>query len=254
MRSLIISLSLVLTLLAGPSIAADPVIVTNVDFAPYSMITQGAPAGIDVDVLAEAARRAGITLDVQFKPWDEAIEMVKKGDVDGAFSLFHTPEREQFAMFMDAVPIHYSDYVLFTTVGNKFAFNTYADLSGKIIGRVAGTDLGPDFSAAHQKKDITVKEYPALSEALRGLIQGEIDAYAGNIDVTYYRLKSMGMTSSIVYLPKKLVEQKPAYLVMSRASKFEDKDGLIHSLERTLDLMRKDGTYNKLARKYLLRY
>lgn len=254
MRSFLPALFLSLTLLVTPSLAKDPVFVTNIDFAPYSMITQGEPAGIDVDVLAEAARRAGLTLDIQFKPWDEAVAMVQKGECDGAFSMFHSPEREQFAMFMDEAPVHYSDYVLFTTVGNKFAFNTYADLSGKVIGRVSGTDLGPDFAKAHANKDITVKEYPDLAASLRGLLQGEIDAYAGNIDVTYYRLKSMGMTSSIVYLPKKLVELKPAYLVVSRASKLADKEGLIQALERALDQMRKDGTYNKLARKYLLRY
>lgn len=254
MRSLLSALVLSLTVLAIPALAQKPLFVSNIDFAPYSMISQGAPAGIDVDVLAEAAKRAGIDMEVRFEPWDKLVDMVKKGECDGAFSFFHTAQREQYALFMDGVALHYSDYVLFTKVGDKFSFRTYDDLDGKIIGRVVSTDLGDEFKASADKGGMEVKEYPDIASALRGLIMGEIDAYAGNIDVTYHRLKSMGMTSSIVYLPKKLVAQKPAYFVLSRASKLENKEDIGQRLERALDRMRKDGTYNKIARRYLLRF
>jgi len=254
MRTRLLAVALAITLLATPALAKNPLFIADIDFAPYAMISEGQPAGIDVEVLAEASRRAGLTLDIQFKPWDELIAMVKSGECDGAFSLFRTPEREKVAMFMEATPVHYSDYVLFTKVGNKFSFRSYDDLSDKTIGRVAGTNLGDDFEAALTNGTLTIKEYPDLATGLRGLLMGEIDAYAGNIDVTYTRLKTMGMTSAIVYLPKKLASQRPAYLVMSRASKFKDKDRLIQALEQQLDLMRKDGTYNKIAKRYLFRF
>jgi len=246
---------LTLTSFAGPVEARKNLLfVADADFAPYSMLTEGVPAGIDVDVMAEAAKRAGYMLDIQFKPWDELIEMVRKGECDGAIGLFRNPEREKFAMFMEAAPIHYSDYVLFTKVGSKFSFRTYDDLHGKTIGRIAGFTLGDEFETAVADGKLQIKEYPDIAAAIKGLLLNEIDAYAGNIDVTYYRLKTMGMTSSIVYLPKKIVEQKPAYMVMSRASKMEDKDRVVQGLERALDQMRKDGTYNKIARHYLLRF
>lgn len=254
MRSLFIAVALAVVVAATPALAQNPLFITNTDFAPYSMISEGHPSGIDVEVLTQAATRAGIAIDIEFKPWDQLLEMVKNGECAGAFSLFHTPERENFAMFMDAVPVHLSDYVLFTKVGTKFSFRTYDDLAGKIIGRVDGTDLGAEFAEALAAGKINIKEYPDLAASIRGLLMGEIDAYAGNIDVTYYRLKDMGMTSSIVYLPKKIVEGKPAYLVMSRASNFQGKERLMQGLERALDLMKKDGTYNKIARKYLLRF
>ncbi|MBI9078850.1 MAG: amino acid ABC transporter substrate-binding protein [Pseudodesulfovibrio sp.] len=228
--------------------------VADVDFAPYSMITEGKPAGIDVEVLSEAARRAGLTVDIEFKSWDELVEMIRKGDCDGAVGLFKNPEREKYAMFMDATPIHFSDYVLFTKVGSNFSFRTYADLQGKTIGRVSGITLGSEFENALAKGTMQVREYADLASAIKGLLVNEIDAYAGNIDVTYYRLKSMGMTSSIIYLPKKIVTDLPAYLVMSRASKTEDRDRVMQGLERALDQMRKDGTYNKIARRYLFRF
>ncbi len=141
MRIVFLALALMLTLFAVPVLAQNAVFVSDIGFAPYSMVTQGKPSGIDVDVIREAAKRAGLSIDIQFKPFEQMIAMVKDGSCDGAFTLFRTPERERIARFMDAVPVHLSDYVLFTKVGNTFTFNSYNDLSGKIIGRVAGIVL-----------------------------------------------------------------------------------------------------------------
>ena len=252
-RSLL-ALLLVLSVMAGPARARSLLFISDIDFAPYSMIVENEPAGIDVEVLAAAAQKAGVDVSIEFRPWKELVRMVHAGECDGAFSLFMTPERQQDALFLDAAPMHYSDYVLFTKVGDKFAFDSYDDLQGKVIGRVAGTDLGDEFQAALDAGKTTLKDYPDLASALRGLLIDEINAYAGNIDVTYYRLKAMGMTSSITYLPKKLVKQKPAYLVLSKTAKIEDKEVIIQQLEVALDSMRKSGAYNKIARRYLLRY
>ncbi len=254
MKKLLIAALLTITALGTAAFAQPVTFVADIDFAPYSMISEGNPAGIDVEILNEAARRAGIEIEIQFQPWKKVTEMVENGTCDGSFAFFKTPEREKTAIFMEASPLHYSNYVLFTKVGDKFSFSSYDDLTGKSIGRVAGTNLGKQFEEAFTQGKFTLKEYPNLGAALKGLILDEIQAYAGNIDVTYYRLKSMGMTSSIVYLPKKLLPQRPAYMVMSRASEYPDKDRVMQGLERALDQMRKDGTYNKIARRYLLRF
>jgi polar amino acid transport system substrate-binding protein len=224
------------------------------DFAPYSMVIDGEPTGIDVDVFNEAARRAGLAINIQTQPLETVLEKVKDGSCDGALTMFRSPDRERYALFMEATPVHYSDYVLFTKVGGRFPFNSYKDLAGKIIGMVAGLDLGPDFAAARAKGDMLVKEYQDQRAIIAGLLGGEIDAFAGNIDVTYYRLKAMGMTSSVVYLDHKLLTGKPSYAVLSRAAKREDKAEIIQALERALDQMSKDGTYNAIARRYLLRF
>lgn len=256
MKKITAVLILVLVL-ASVAAEADQTLlfVADRDFSPYSSMVEGQPAGIDVDVLMEAAKRADVSLKVELKPWEELISMVEKGECVGAAGLFRTPEREQHAMFMDARPIHLSRYALFTKVGSVFKFDDYGDLKGKVIGTVSGVDLGEAFNAAKTSGGMHVKEYEDISLAIRGLLQGEIDSFAGNIDVTYARLKPMGMTSSVVYLPKMILVDKPAYVVLSRASDVvEDKDLLIQKLERSLDSMMRDGTYNRLAKRYLFRF
>lgn len=255
MKLTFLSVLCTLVMFSVPARAADALLfVADRDFAPYSMIVEGEPAGIDVDVLTEVARRAGINLKIEFKPWNTLVSMVKSGECDGAASFFKTAEREQYAMFMDAVPVHVSDYVIFTKVGSKFSFRTYEDLRGKILGKVSGVSLGDEFNAARSGGIMDTKEYVDISDAVRGLLEGEIDGFVGNMDVTYYTLKPMGMTSSIVYLPKKIIDDKPSYAVLSRATDIEGKDMLIRKFEHILTQMREDGTYNKIAKRYLFRF
>jgi polar amino acid transport system substrate-binding protein len=242
-------------LFAAVAWAEEPLrLLADNDFAPYSMVIDGEPTGIDVDVFNEAARRAGVKIDIQTRPLETVLEKVRNGSCDGALALFRSPDRERYAMFMEATPVHYSDFVLFTKVGDQFPFASYDDLGGKVIGLVTGLDLGPDFAAARAQGKMIVKEYQDQRAIIAGLLGGEIDAFAGNIDVTYYRLKDMGLTSSIVYLNHKLLSDKPSYAVLSRAAEREDKDEIIQALERALNQMTKDGTYNAIARRYLLRF
>lgn len=255
MRTIILALALVVLLLSAPAQAQQPpLFVADQDFAPYSMMVEGRPGGIDVDVLTEAGRRAGIAFNIELKPAPQVIAMLENGQCTAAFGLFRSPERERYGMYMDSVPLHTSDYVLFTKVGSDLTFVGYEGLTDKIIGRVTKTDLGPEFNKMADAGIFSVKDYSDQAAAINGLLKGEIDAFAGNIDVTYTRLKTMGMTSSIVYLPKKILEGKPAYLVFSRASDQTNKDLMLQKLERALDMMIKDGTYNKIARRYLLRF
>ncbi|WP_319582852.1 transporter substrate-binding domain-containing protein [uncultured Pseudodesulfovibrio sp.] len=244
-----------LVLFAVSARAEGPLhLLADRDFAPYSMVIDGEPTGIDVDVFNEAARRAKIDVNIETKPLETVLQMVQEGSCDGALALFRSPDRERYALFMEATPIHFSDYVLFTKVGDRFPFASYQDLSGKVIGLVTGLDLGPDFAAAREQGKIIVKEYPDQPAIIAGLLGGEIDAFAGNIDVTYYQLKAMGLTSSVVYLDHKLLTGRPSYAVLSRAAKREDKVEIIQALEKAIDQMTKDGTYNKIARRYLLRF
>ncbi|MFH1914490.1 MAG: transporter substrate-binding domain-containing protein [Pseudomonadota bacterium] len=254
MRTLVAALVLVATLLAPAAHAEPLVFVGDIDFAPYSTLTGGRPAGIDVEVLTEAARRAGIDIIIRLRPWDEVVRMLEAGECAGAFALFRGEGRSRYARFLDGVPIHTSDFVLFTMVGSRFSFRTFEDLADRIVARVSGMSLGEEFDAAVAAGTVTVRDYPDQAAALAALIAGDVAAYAGNIDVTYARLKDMGMTSSIVYLPRKLVSQKPAYVVLSRASALPEMEEVAQRLEIAMDQMRRDGTYRTIAHRYLLRF
>lgn len=255
MKTTIAAALLILLLLTSHAQAQGPLVfAADQDYAPYSMIIEGHPAGIDVEVLREAAHRAELEIKFKLTSWEELLRMMESGEIDGAASFFASLERKSVALYMDAIPLHYSSYALFTKVGKTFPFTDYTDLKGKIIGKVAGIDLGDEFSAARAAGSMDVKEYPDIASVIEGLLSGELDAFAGNLDVTFWRLKEMGMTSSIVSLPKQILSNKPSYVVLSLNSAIEDKGLIIKKLEQALESMRSDGTYNKIARRYLFRF
>jgi polar amino acid transport system substrate-binding protein len=64
----------------------------------------------------------------------------------------------------------------------------------------------------------------------------------------------MGLTSSVVYLDRKLLTGKPSYVVFSRAARRDDMNETVQALEKALDQMARDGSYNTIARRYLLRF
>lgn len=248
-------LALCLVLALSVCAHADQLVfVGDVDFAPYSMMQQGRPAGIDVDVMREVIHRLGLDAEIRLVPWTQLVTMFRTGKCDGAMGVFWTPDRERRALFAMEAPIHTSDFVLFTKVGNTFSFRSYDDLKTRRIGVPKGLAITEEFEQAEADGVFPTREYGDIAGAVRELLAGQIDAFVGNIDVTYWQLKRMGMTSSIVYLPRKVADARPAYVLLSRASGAEDKARIAAQIGQTLKAMRSDGSYNRIARNYLLRF
>ncbi len=245
---------LLMALGAGTALAAPLSFLSDRDFAPYSMMQDGKPAGIDVEVFSEACKRAGVEYSLELVPWDELLRRFKRGECQGAFSLFRTPEWEACAWFVDQAAMHYSDYALFTRVGSDLVFRSWEDLQGKRIGAAGGFALSEDFHDAWKKGIFTGRPYKGEAACVGALLKGEIDAFAGQVDSTHYHLSRMGMTSTVVSLPKMLRLQRPAHIAFSRAAKVKGMESIANRLGDALLSMYRDGTYNTIARRYLFRF
>lgn len=234
---------------------AEPLkFVANDNFAPYSMFESGKPIGMDVELFQEAARRAGIQYTLELLPWSEVMAQVRSGRCDGAFSLFRSAEREEFALYVEEAVIHYSDYVLFVRNGRNITFQNWDDLKGKRVGVKQGFQFSDEFDGHVDRGDIEKTEFPGESENIGALLKGSIDAFVGQLDTAYYQLDRMGMSSTIIYLPKVVSKDRPAYIALSRNSPLKHKEQIGQRLGIALRSMYRDGTYNKIARRYLFRF
>jgi polar amino acid transport system substrate-binding protein len=83
---------------------ADDLILAAADSAPTAFMKDGKPAGLLVDVVTEAFRRAGYPIKIKLMPWARCLAEAREGTVDGVFSSFKLPEREVFLSFTD-VPV-----------------------------------------------------------------------------------------------------------------------------------------------------
>lgn len=250
-------LLIVLTLLlgTGSALAAGQLrILSDRDFAPYSMMQNGKPAGIDVEVFAEACKRAGVDYSLQLVEWEDLVQQLKTGRCHGAFSLFRTPERESNVLFVDLAVMHYSDYGLFTRVGSGLTFDSWDDLQGKRIGSIGGFAMSDEFQQAQEKGVFAGRNYLDEASCVGGLLKGEIDGFVGQLDTTHYQLNRMGMTNTVVYLPRLVRSRRPAYIGFSRAALEKGLEGMAERLGKALQSMYRDGTYNTIARRYLFRF
>ena len=153
---------------AHPSIryAADP------DFAPIDFVQSGRHQGLSKDYLDAVARHSGLHFErVNFDSWDEALQAFRAGQIDLLTSLFVSDEREQFALFSE--PYLRPGASLLTRAGEA-PIRNLAELGSRQLGIVAGSVwfemLGEDAAR------LNLRNYPRLSDALRALVDGEVDA------------------------------------------------------------------------------
>lgn len=238
----------------GTAFAKPLVVLTETDFAPYSMVREGKPAGIDVDVFAEAANRVGIEYELEVVPWVTLLSRLQKGECDMAFSLFYVPERTTYASFVKAAPIHKSDYGLFTLVSRNIQRVDVRDLEHMTIGRPEEFSIGERFDDAEKAGKLKTISIPGEAEMVARLLSGKLDAFVGQIDVVQYVLKRMGMQSTVVQVDPTLEKERPAYLVVSNSVPDRERENLVSRFNKALTAIVQDGTYSKIARRYLLRF
>lgn len=230
--------------------ATDARLIVNGDYAfpPYSYLQDNKPHGIDVEIMHELSQRSGVAFDIQLVPFKRLIENLKVGATDLGMAVLRNPEREAFALYSGV--LHNSTYVLFTNKGREFRFETLEHLRGKSIGRVRGFFISEAFDAEVAAGRITVSDSAAAEQSIKMLQAGRVDAISGQSVVTRYLAREMGLVDKLVALPQVLTPDRPAYLVISKASAVPDKERLGEKLRAALEAMHKDGSVDRIEARY----
>lgn len=69
--------------------------------APWRALDGG---GLNFELLAEAAKRTGVTLDYQGMRWKRCLEQLKANQVEGAVAVSFNPERMALAAYPGVSP------------------------------------------------------------------------------------------------------------------------------------------------------
>lgn len=250
-RLLRLALPLLIGVLASAGAAAQGrlIVTGDIAFPPYSYQLDDKPAGIDVEIMQELGRRTGLQLEIRLAPFKRVIESVREGSVDAGMAVLHSAERESFAIYTGV--LHTSTYALFVPQGSKLAFDGLESLRGKRIGKVRGFFVSEAFDAEVAAGRIFVSEAANAEQSLRMLLAGRVDAVSGQSVVTRHLARQIGLADQLQALPKPLAPDRPAYLVLSRASALPGKDALAQRLRQALQAMRKDGSLERIESRYV---
>lgn len=204
---------------------------------------KGEIVGLDIDLAKEAAKRAG--MDVEFKAidWSSKEAELKSKKVDALWNgLTVSPEREKNILFSNA---YMKDKQYLIVCNDDNSIKSKSDLAGKVVGvQQASTGesaLQNDPSGKTVKK---IKSYADFVSAFMDLGIGRLDAViADGVIARYLMTKEPG---------KYKIVEGTDYGVENFAVGFrKDDTALRDKINAILVEMKKDGTADKIAEKWL---
>lgn len=124
--------------------ADDKLIFVCEEYPPYEYLQDGMATGMDIKIIDAICKKAGLTYEIKFYPWERCIRMAKEGKADVIFGLLKNTERLGFLKYPD-LAINYDKRVLISLKTYPERIKNIQDLKGKTIGVVRGYSYGDEF-------------------------------------------------------------------------------------------------------------
>jgi len=187
------------TAAAAPAAPAAKTIVfcSDTTYPPMESLKGGKAVGADVDIANAAAKLLHAKAEIKTTGFDVIIPALLKKKCDAIISaMTNTKERRKQVDFTNYVTVGMS---LMVKKGNPSHVKGLASLSGKSVAVEAATTEKAALDAMNKrfakqgKKSITIKIFPADTNAAAALLAGKVDAYfADATPVLYYIKKASG--------------------------------------------------------------
>lgn len=153
---------------------------TDLTYPPYDMLTNGQPAGFDVDFMKALSKNMGLTPTFEDTRFAQIVAGIKADRYDVIAS----------TLYVSAARNKEVDFIPYFQTGNSILVPKDAaplvnaqDLCGKKVSVVTATVIAKimpttesDKCKENGKQPITVKEFPTDPEATQALLSGQVDA------------------------------------------------------------------------------
>ncbi|HXP97919.1 MAG TPA: transporter substrate-binding domain-containing protein [Telmatospirillum sp.] len=242
----ILSICLSLTMFSSGGRAETLVLAAN-DSRPTSYYEGDKLTGVSLEIVVEALRRAGYAVDVRLMPWARCLEDARKGKVDGVFTSFKLPEREEFLTFTNE-PLATWDISFFALRDTAIEYDgQLASLSNIAIGMTNKTSYGEAFDNAvktHIFTNIYISNNP--KSLVQMLTHNRVALIVSHDLVAIDTARQLGVLDKIRKLTP-TVNMVPTYLAFN---KLRDYNNVISAYDAALISMKKDGSYERIYKKY----
>lgn len=214
-------------------------------FEPFFMLDGDKWTGLNVDVLREAARRAGIAIDFKQMPFKRLeLELVRGADssVQCGFAFSRTEAREKYMVF-GKVPMQPTEYTLFVRT-EEHGVDRLEDLAGKVIGVRTGFRLPDAIAEGAKAGRWRLEDVGSDDINFKKLSLKRVDAVLANRDVGLYTLRSLRLSDIHPLQPLMRFDN---FVVFSRQ---DSSEALALAFDRALESMNADGTMTRLRAAY----
>ncbi len=230
---------------SAPAAAAGRVYAVGTDaaYAPFeSQNEKGEIVGLDVDIVAAAAKKASLEVKFINTPWEGIFNALAQGDRDLLVSAITiTDARKQT---MDFTAPYFDAFQLIAVRGDSTVAHL-DDLKALKVGVQTGTTGDEAVSKLQGKTSANLKRFESTPLALKELEAGGVDAVvADNGVIVNYVANNAGAKFKTVTDPSFVPEH---YGIAVKKGNAE----LLAKLDKGLADIRADGSYDRIVAKYL---
>jgi polar amino acid transport system substrate-binding protein len=248
LRSLLSAVAIAIASMSCSDAYPASLVLVAADSAPTAYMENGRPSGILVDVVTEAFRRSGHPFEIQLMPWARCLAEIRSGRVDGIFSVFQLPDRNEFLAYT-SIPIITQVLAFFVPADSDLNFGgDIAQLRSFRIGTIRGTSYGTKVdSALNGGVWSTVVETNNIDSLVGMLALKRIDLAVGYRHVVLEAARKKGYLSKIKELSPS-IDVIPSYLAFTRQRDYSEE---VASFDRALTSMKNDQSFRAIYEKYL---
>lgn len=205
--------------------------------APYAFVdSNGNATGFDLEVAQEVAKRNNWTFKVVPINWDLKQNYLNNGSVDCIWSGFTVNNRGGDYTFSNS----YLDSKQVIIVLKSSGINNTNDLNGKVVETLSNSSLVDALNNQNISFAKIVQD-DSIANTFKDLDAGSCDAVAMDIGIAKYYING---SDKYVILDQPIGHEK--YAVGFKLGN----NALKNKVDQTLDEMFKDGTLQKIAKKY----
>ncbi|MFA5525001.1 MAG: EAL domain-containing protein [Tissierellales bacterium] len=206
---------------------------------PYEYIdANGIYKGFNVDIMNALSIELGIDIELIPMEWSKAIESLEGREVDFIQGISKTKDREAKFLFVTPTVVNSQSIFVIKETG---IITGIEDLVGK---RVALQEGDINYEIISEIEDVTIISKENQRQAMEVLLNGEVDAFVGNKLTGIYYLQKLNKSNlvKIVGEPMEMTDYGPAT--------YFGNELLASEVESGLALMKKNGTYDKIYKKW----
>ncbi|MDX2104473.1 MAG: transporter substrate-binding domain-containing protein [Alphaproteobacteria bacterium] len=162
---------------------------------PVAVLEGGRLSGVLAEVADTALRQAGFQPSYVAMPFGRIYPLLAARQIDGALSVFGTPERQRTAWYSTPIVTEYS--VLIVPKGRSFPFSRAADAAGKVIG----TQTGFAYPGFDGTPGVIFQPTPERANNLRLVALGRVDAAITGSITGLFQARELDLMDRIDVLP-----------------------------------------------------
>ncbi|MBG0761157.1 amino acid ABC transporter [Vibrio cidicii] len=238
---------LVLALLPKSS-AAESLRVVTLEYPPYIESKGSQVSGIAVNLVAEIFSNLEIPAEITVLPWARALNYMETGEADAIFTLFKTPQREEFVYFSEQVLFRQNISLIHnqnsSVNSNDIEQKRFSGLSLCVVNKVSyGEYIDSKIKSGAFK---TIARQNSAAQCALMLSAGRVDLWVSNEFGARSIIARLALQDKLeIMLPP--MQTTLSYIAFSKKRQSEE---LRNSFDVELQKMKQTGRYFELIDDY----